>query len=479
MIMHCRKQITAVSLWTILAIAAVGQEAASFQCQMITLPAKAMPSRFIDLGHEGRSDLLAVDTVAKQLLIYRQHAWGFTNIPDQSIQLPTDTAWISPYQLAPEGGCALVVSTATGLAAYRQNGGVFESQPRPLITAAQLFTNDDSPALVLLGTNGPLPVITANEAWLYHRNEESEWTSAPPVALEVKISRWSGYRSAWTMGGNSSHDLYTYQSICPEAADSEDEKPENDAIGKLIADLKKAGPWSQSQEMRVDLNGDGRKDFIIWQVLGELDFKTDIYVFLRGADGKLPEQPTQILHCRGFPIPLGSAQLTAPIGDLKGDGTYELVLLEPRVPVASLNTMLDMALSRGVDMALTIRSFKHGAFARSAEASVPVKSLLSWYGTWQWPFFICGDFNGDGRPDLVVQRSADQWDIFFSTVDGRWFGARPGMEFKMPAEGYFTRRSFEIGDLNGDGRADIVLRDQDDPRIFIFLTPAQTTKGKP
>jgi len=59
-----------------------------------------------------------------------------------------------------------------------------------------------------------------------------------------------------------------------------------------------------------------------------LGLSTDVYVFLRGADDKLPERPTQILHCRGIPIPIGSTFRSSPIADLKGDGTYELVLME-------------------------------------------------------------------------------------------------------------------------------------------------------
>ena len=54
----------------------------------------------------------------------------------------------------------------------------------------------------------------------------------------------------------------------------------------------------------MGVDGDGREDLILWQVSGKLDVKTDLYLFLRGADQKLPERPTQILHCRGFPIPV-------------------------------------------------------------------------------------------------------------------------------------------------------------------------------
>jgi ABC-type multidrug transport system fused ATPase/permease subunit len=47
------------------------------------------------------------------------------------------------------------------------------------------------------------------------------------------------------------------------------------------------------------------------------------------------------------------------------------------------------------------------------------------------------------------------------------------MTFEITDAGYFARRYFEIADLNGDGRSDIVSQDLDDPRISIFLTQPQ------
>jgi hypothetical protein len=147
--------------------------------------------------------------------------------------------------------------------------------------------------------------------------------------------------------------------------------------------------------------------------------------------------------------------------------------------IISASGLVDLALSRGVDVALTIRPFQHGAFSHNPDATVPLKVLISWYGSRQWPFFIHGDFNGDGRPDLVVQRSSTQWEIFFSTDDGHWFKPQPAMTFESPTPGYFARRHFEITDLNGDGRSDIVSHDLDDPRISIFLTQPPRMKGNP
>jgi hypothetical protein len=88
------------------------------------------------------------------------------------------------------------------------------------------------------------------------------------------------------------------------------------------------------------------------------------------------------------------------------------------------------------------------------------------------PVFIGGDFNGDGRPDLVIRRSTTSWNILLSVTDGRWFEPRAAMTFEAPAQG-----DFEFNDLNGDGRGDIALRSWDGPQLSLFLSQSQRTKG--
>src|SRR4051794_27620074 len=63
--------------------------------QSITFPANAGAHRFVDIDGDGRSDLLVIDPVAKRLLNYHQRQSGFTNSPDQIIQLPPQTAWVA------------------------------------------------------------------------------------------------------------------------------------------------------------------------------------------------------------------------------------------------------------------------------------------------------------------------------------------------------------------------------------------------
>jgi hypothetical protein len=80
--------------------------------------------------------------------------------------------------------------------------------------------------------------------------------------------------------------------------DSDGESP-GDAIQKKIDELKKTLGAKPTEAARMDVDGDGREDLVLWHLTGWLDFKTDIYVYLRGPDQQLPARPTQVLIAAG------------------------------------------------------------------------------------------------------------------------------------------------------------------------------------
>jgi hypothetical protein len=436
--------------------------------------------RFVDIDGDGRADLLALDGIEKRLLNYHQRPEGFANAPDQIIPLPQQTAWVSLCDVDAHPGLELLISTPTGIVYSRQDSGLFESERRTLITASQVFTNSEHPMLLLLTTNKPaladsFPVISEKQAVVYRRNKAYEWNPEPPVSLEAKRTSWWAYGtdSEWELGSHPSYGLHLNQSIRAKAEPDREQEPENEGIRRIRGAMQETAAAGPPMTERMDVDGDGREDLVLWQCGGNIDFKTDIYIFLRGADQKLPERPTQAVHGRGFPIAFGLRGEWSPLHDLNGDGVCELVLLEIQTTVTSASGLVEALLARGMDWSLTIRSFHHGAFASRPEASVPVKMLLPAQVLGGWPISLQGDFNGDGRPDLLVRRSETQWNIYLSTTDGHWFAPQPALTFTAPARGYL-----EIIDLNGDGLSDIIWHQPEEHRFSIFMTPSSLGKGR-
>lgn len=429
---------------------------------------------------DGLSDLLAVGAAENTLWIYRQRASGFAGAPDQALALPQQTAWIALCDVEGHGAADLLVSTATGMIYLRQNQGVFDAQSRTLVVSNQIFPNGAPPILTSLAgqkdaANPVIPVISAGQAVLYTRNSLGKWSPSQPMPLHLTRTRWTAEPGGWRTASHTSQSVNIRQSFRADPSEGLviENKPENAAIRKLLLDVEREGPGLWHGMDRLDVNGDGRDDLVLWQIAGDLDPRADLFIFLRGADSKLPERPTQVLHCRGFPVTVGLRQRVSPLCDLDGDGICELVLLAPKPTITSWSSLVDMAVSRGVDCVLTIRSCKRGAYSRSPEASINLTTMLPSGQGIQEFVLIEGDFNGDGRRDVLVRRSLMQWDVFVSSPGGGWFAPKPTLQFEIPMEG-----AFDIEDLNGDGLSDLVVQGLDEPRIVVFLSRSLRAKGR-
>jgi hypothetical protein len=437
-------------------------------------------SRVADVNEDGLLDLLAIGPLENKLWVYRQRNSGFPATPDQAIDLPAQTAWLAVCDVEAHPGLELLLSTARGLSYLRQNGGAFESQPRDLVQESQVFTNDTPARLLSLQTltnaaSPVLPVISASQAILYARNRAGEWAPGPPLTLHEKKTEWSIDRgSEWSMGSTRPRGLGIRRSFLVSPAEEPWKKAEEEAVAKILIDKERPRRVDD-----LDINGDGRPDLVLWRLKGDLDPKTDILVFLRGANNRLPQQPTQILHCRGLPVrvghnPEGSPALprSSPVCALTSKRGCELVLATPRTTITSASGLVDLVLSGSLAMTLTIRTFQHGLFSTSPDASVHVTTMVPTEVGMDDLFLIDGDFNGDGRTDVLVQRSPTRWDVVFSSARG-WFADRPGASFEIPAEGNFV-----IQDLNSDRLSDLVVQAWEEPTLFIFLSQSGSAKPR-
>ena len=79
---------------------------------------------FADLDQDKLDDLVVVCPLEHRIHIYRQKATGFPEKPDQSLEIPPETAWIGPCDVDVRPELELVLAIPTGVLYWRQNGGV-------------------------------------------------------------------------------------------------------------------------------------------------------------------------------------------------------------------------------------------------------------------------------------------------------------------------------------------------------------------
>ena len=191
-----------------------------------------------------------------------------------------------------------------------------------------------------------------------------------------------------------------------------------------------------------DLDGDGRTDIAVGVGFGS-DPANDkaLHVFLQAADGSLKPGVTYLL---------GAAPSSVEIGDLNGDG---------RADVA-------MAISGGIGVML-----QNTSGTLDPMVSYPAVGL-------PWNQLKIGDFNGDGRMDVAGVNSSsvgNNLGVFLQTAAGTL--ASP-VAYQVPGGGL----ELHAGDVNGDGRTDLVVRPVQGtgvPNMTVLLQNTDGTMGSP
>ena len=245
------------------------------------------------------------------------------------------------------------------------------------------------------------------------------WLARAGATFEVGYQRpWPGYgiQSGQWLSGNFNFG---------DARDDLIHLTESDYVNVWEAQrdgtfrLKAFRPWPgygiQSGSWQSgDFNGDGRTDLVhltdsdyanVW--LARVDGTFDVSSFSPGA---------------GYGMQWGSWQT----GDFNGDGRDDLIHLTG-------GDFARLWLSRGDG------SFDVGYFS-------PGPGYGMQWGSWQ-----TGDFNGDGRDDLIHLTGGDYANLWTAQPDGF------GLTVIRPWAGYNIQNgSWQTGDFNGDGNTDLL-----------------------
>ncbi|TET33567.1 MAG: VCBS repeat-containing protein [Planctomycetota bacterium] len=207
-----------------------------------------------------------------------------------------------------------------------------------------------------------------------------------------------------------------------------------------------------------DINDDRRVDIIYTHVLGEFGVfssnKTEQSIFFQKKDGSFPKHtPDQKVNVPGISI-------LPQLVDFDGDGDKDFL-------VSSLRTDVLSKLTSVVRSNMKISYFVYffdkpkQVFSVSPDVtktvSVPLAAVEQ-LGTVPFAYFT-GDFDGDGRKDLLTMGQANQIAVYQGTYVKPWFGdpyysfaKKPMLKAKVK-----TSNWVKLVDLNKDGRTDVVL----------------------
>ncbi len=277
-----------------------------------------------------------------------------------------------------------------------------------------------------------------------------------------------------------------------------------------------------------DVNGDGRDDLVIRQVMPDRD-QLRLRVYLQDADGRLPAEPS-----RQFDLTCTVDDWVC-LQDMNGDGRLDLVKSSlgplpgdhagdvvgqgdrPRVPgrrprrlarrahlhfpqarLAGADPdrghrrgraagpgagLLFVEGPRGDDrrdrvwrLVFDLRVYMAAADGRyPAEPTFVQKVAVCTHGIglrFDWDILrsswsLEGDFNGDGRKDLLVRSGKDEASVFFFESPQTGFARKPGVVFRLGSD---EDAWLAVRDINGDGISDLMAYVWQKKQLIVFLS---------
>ena len=449
---------------------------------------------FCDLDGDHLKDAVLVDGLNLSIF-YQDSKTGFSRQPQQQVHLDDRPSLVWPARLGRNAESLLVMTSegVTELSFTNQTSPPANRQiiQQPTIIPDQLDETQVKKYFTLsaeTGTDWPLlllPVTGGLQVW-QHRDgwqqvqfiEHAVDTHIRPAVtnagynqsfgLSLSLSDVNGDKRDDLMimrnvaGGMQTYALYLQQT-------NEQFTPEPTLTYTNKADWHTALCW-------IDINRDGKLDLIKSTLQDDPSFlpgmksgKVLIGAYLADAQNRIPSEPQQVFRKNDWSSAL-------PVVDVDGDGFMDMVL--GYIPLNTREGFRKMITAEQIDFSLKFYFSRPGAgFPKDPDCQrdLIIHFDREFFSTVNHGLFyeqfvnLNGDFNGDGKKDLLVRDHSDAVSVYFFVSRENGFNPKADLKFNSPE----PIDSYEVKDLNGDGVSDLIIKAQKRNVFRIFTSQSK------
>jgi hypothetical protein len=451
-----------------------------------------------DLDGDGLKDLVLLDNTNLSIF-YQNPNQGFSREPQQTYSLEPRPCVIWPAKL---GGPAdsLLIMTSDGVSQLSFTNRTGPPVIRQIIKQSTIIPDRTEGAnatyLSLSAASGhgwPLVLVpTADGLQVWQQQGGMVWHAAQVITSAIDDSLLPsvadpGYStlrefnfSVGDMNGDGRDDLMFRTSQTSQINVYRLYLQQTNGQFSLEPTLvyaDKSEPFSW--HCWTDLNRDGKVDLIKSVWLNEPSFipgvpagKVLVGVYFADDHGRIPSQPQQIFRKNDWTP-------AVPVVDVDGDGFPDLVLGYNHLD--SKEGLSQEITARQIKYSLRFYFFRPGNnfpdhnfpdqpdFQRDIVIRLDhAEGPFDWNLAQNFQRYVRfdGDFNGDGKKDLLVHDHGNTISVYFFVSRALGYSLEPDLQFDCPG----PTDEWQIADLNNDGISDLIVKLANEKGYQIFIS---------